>query len=212
MAAVVFDVMGTLFDLAPLRERLGPGALEAWFERTLHSATSLTLAGTFKPFRDIAEAAFGTTAAKLGLEMEPREATDLLSRLPAVPDARRAFETLEDGGIRIATLTNGGEEHTRGLLEAAGLLDDVEAVITVAEVEAYKPHPEPYRRAVERLGLEPQEITLIAAHGWDVIGAQAAGLQAIWIDRLERRWPLPLPEPRRAETLEEAAAMVVETR
>jgi len=30
---VVFDAMGTLFDLAPVRERLGAAATEAWFER-----------------------------------------------------------------------------------------------------------------------------------------------------------------------------------
>jgi FMN phosphatase YigB (HAD superfamily) len=39
---------------------------------------------------------------------------------------------------------------------------------------------------------------LIAAHAWDVLGAQAAGMQAIWVARLERRWPLPL---RQGETV-----------
>jgi hypothetical protein len=52
--AVLFDVIGTLVELTPLRESLGPGALEAWFERLLHSATSLTLAGSFRPFHEIA--------------------------------------------------------------------------------------------------------------------------------------------------------------
>ena len=42
MAAVVFDAMGTLFNLAPLRERLGEAEADAWFERTLHWATLLT--------------------------------------------------------------------------------------------------------------------------------------------------------------------------
>jgi hypothetical protein len=37
-----------------------------------------------------------------------------------------------------------------------------------------------------------------------LVGARAAGLQAVWIDRLERRWPLPLPEPVHATTLVEA--------
>jgi phosphoglycolate phosphatase-like HAD superfamily hydrolase len=48
--AIVFDVMGTLFDLAPVRRRLSElgapeGALEAWLGRMLHSAASLTLRG-----------------------------------------------------------------------------------------------------------------------------------------------------------------------
>jgi hypothetical protein len=100
----------------------------------------------------------------------------------------------------------------RELLERAGLVERVEAIFTVDEVEAYKPHPEPHRQAVDGLGLTRQDVTLVAAHAWDVIGAQAANLQAIWIDRLERRWPFPLPEPRRAGNLEQAAELVVGVR
>ena len=42
MSAVVFDAMGTLFELTPLQERLGAAETEAWFERILHSAATLT--------------------------------------------------------------------------------------------------------------------------------------------------------------------------
>jgi 2-haloacid dehalogenase len=58
--AVVFDAMGTLFDLEPLRPRVEaagapPAALEAWFERILHSGASLTLIEDFRPFSPHAE-------------------------------------------------------------------------------------------------------------------------------------------------------------
>jgi hypothetical protein len=46
--------MGTLFDLAPLRERLGEAATEAWFQRILHSAATVTLLGEFVPFAELA--------------------------------------------------------------------------------------------------------------------------------------------------------------
>jgi 2-haloacid dehalogenase len=207
---VVFDVMGTLFDLGPVRVRLeeigAPGAaLEAWFGRLLHSATSITLSGDFRPFRELAETTLRTTLAQLGVD-ETRAADVLaaLGELDAYPEADAAFARLEEVGVRRATLTNGGEEHTRRLLERAGLADRVEAVITVDEVEAYKPAAAPYRHAAARLQVEPRELTLIAAHAWDVVGARAAGLGAVWIDRLERRWPFPLPEPSRASNLVEA--------
>lgn len=66
--AVVFDVMGTLFDLAPLRRRLSEvgapeGALEAWFGRMLHSAASLTLVGESHPFRAIGGTTLRATLA-----------------------------------------------------------------------------------------------------------------------------------------------------
>jgi hypothetical protein len=51
---------------------------------------------------------------------------------------------------------------------------------------------------------------LIAAHAWDIVGAATAGLDAIWVDRLERRWPLPVGEPqRRAATLLEAVELAL---
>src|SRR5215471_4549511 len=114
--AVVFDAFGTLFSVEPLQRKLRPAALEAWFERLLHSATSLTLAGRFVPFSDLAE-----------------------------------------------------------LLAGAGLADRVSELVSVEEIELYKPHPAVYRHAAERLGVEPRRITLIAAHAWDAVGAKQAG-------------------------------------
>jgi 2-haloacid dehalogenase len=207
---VVFDVMGTLFDLRSVRARFdelgAPGAaLEAWFGRLLHSATSLTLSGEFRPFRELAETTLRTTLAQLSAD-ESRVAHVLaaLGELDPYPEASAAFERLEAAGVRTATLTNGGEAHTRGLLERASLADRVAAVITVDEVEAYKPAAAPYRHAAARLQAEPRELKLIAAHAWDVVGARAAGLHAVWIDRLELRWPFPLQEPLRASNLVEA--------
>jgi 2-haloacid dehalogenase len=212
---VVFDVMGTLFDLGVVRRRLqdlgAPGAtLEAWFGRLLHSATSLTLAGDFRPFRELAESTLRTVLVQL--ELDEARAADVLAALGELdpyPDAGAAFDRIAEAGIGIATLTNGGEQHTRGLLERAGLVERVAAVLTVEEVEAYKPAAAPYRYAADRLGVAPQELTLIAAHAWDVVGARAAGLEAVWVERLERRWPFPLPQPASAPDLERAAEIAV---
>ncbi len=208
MSAVVFDAMGTLFDLEPLRERLGAPALEAWFERVQHSAATLTLTGAFRPFDEVASAAFRTTAARLGLTVEPDEALELLSRLPPAQDAAEAIAAARAAGAEVAVLTNGTEENTRRLLELGAL--PVEHVFATEQVGAYKPAPAPYLDAAERLGLEPRQVTLVAAHGWDVLGALNAGLQAVWVDRDEREWPFPLPEPRGAPSLPEAVALALE--
>jgi 2-haloacid dehalogenase len=214
-AALIFDVMGTLFELAPLRERLqavgAPGAsLEAWFGRLLHTAASLTLAGEFRPFAEIAEASLRTTLAQQGLDED--RATDVIARLGELPpydDAEESLSRAHEAGAAVAVLTNGGEAHTRKLLGSARLDHYIDAFISVEEVRAYKPAPAPYHHAAERLGVDAGNTTLIAAHGWDVVGALSAGLQAIWVDRLERRWPFPFAEPRRASSVAEAVAEVV---
>lgn len=204
---VVFDVMGTIFDLSPVRRELpkfgAPEAsLEAWFGRLLHSAASLTLAGEFAPFRDVARTTLGSTLAQLDVEADGADAVlDAFGRLEPYADAREAFDLFKDAGVPAVTLTNGGRENTEKLLESAGLRTRVREVLTVDDVRAYKPHPEPYRHAARTLGLAPEALTLIAAHGWDVIGARAAGLRAVWIDRLERTWPFPVREPPRAVDL-----------
>jgi FMN phosphatase YigB (HAD superfamily) len=52
-------------------------------------------------------------------------------------------------------------------------------------------------------------VTLVAAHGWDVLGARAAGLDAVWVDRVEHVWPFPSAEPARAPDLERAVELAV---
>jgi 2-haloacid dehalogenase len=212
--AVLFDVVGTLFSLDPLQKKLRATALEAWFERLLHSATSLTLAGQFEPFADVAESTLKTTIAKLGLKQDAKSILAALTQLPPDPDAEAAFDRLERADVLIGTLTNSGEKQTRKLLESAGLEERVAEIVSAEEVELYKPHPAVYRHATERLGVDARSVTLIAAHAWDVVGAKQAGLDAIWLDRLEREWPFPRGKPRTrvAHDLVEAAELVLAKR
>jgi 2-haloacid dehalogenase len=180
---VVFDAMGTLFELTPLQERLGAHATEAWFERILHSAATLTILGEFVPFTELARTTLATTAAKLELELDQDDVLAQLQQLPPAPDARAALELAG----RAFVLTNGGRDGGENLLKAAGLDDLVERVFGVDEVKAYKPDPRPYRLVLDELG----DARLVAAHAWDVVGAARAGMDAVWVNRDERAWPFP---------------------
>jgi 2-haloacid dehalogenase len=107
-------------------------------------------------------------------------------------------------------LTNGGAEQTTKLLADNALDRLVDAIVTVEEVRAYKPDPRVYAHAAGRLGVEPERLVLVAAHAWDVAGARHAGWDAVWIDRVEKVWPLPLEEPgKRAADLDGAARILV---
>jgi 2-haloacid dehalogenase len=215
MPLVVFDALGTLFDLEPARQKLveigaPAAALEAWFERLLHTALALTTVGEFRPFAEIAEATLQTTLAQRDLdESSTADVLACLESLDAYDDAAPALERLGAAGVRIVTLTNGGGEQTKALLERAGVLEHVERVFSVKEVRAYKPDPRTYRHVLDRLQVAAGDATLIAAHAWDVVGAQAVGMQAIWVARLERRWPLPLPQAETVASLVEAVEHVL---
>jgi 2-haloacid dehalogenase len=180
---MVFDAMGTLFDLAPVRKRLGDAATEAWFERLLHSAATVTMLGDFVPFKELARTTLATTTAKLGIDADRDDVLAQLQQLPPADGAREALERADHAFV----LTNGGRESGEKLLENAGLADLVERVFGVDEVEAYKPDPRPYRLVLDDLG----EATLVASHAWDCAGALRAGMSAVWVRSDEKTWPFP---------------------
>lgn len=137
---VAFDVIGTLFDLSPLRERLDglgapPAALQAWLGRLLHAATALTLAGEFRPFQEPAERTLRSLLAQL--ELPPDGADEVppgLAELPPFPEAGTALDTLAAAGVAMIALTNGGELNTRTLLRTAGLDRHIQDVVATEHV------------------------------------------------------------------------------
>lgn len=70
-------------------------------------------------------------------------------------------------------------------------MDDVVSVETAG---ALKPSPRAYAAALEQQGVAAAEAVMVAAHGWDVLGAASAGLRTVFVSRDGRR-PLPA-EPR----------------
>jgi 2-haloacid dehalogenase len=125
-------------------------------------------------------------------------------------EAAGALFLLRDPGLRTGVLTNSPTAGAARSLERAGLRDSFEVVIGSDAVGVFKPHPLVYRYAVERLGAEPGEVCLVAAHGWDVMGAMRAGLRGAWVARGER-WLVPtIPEPdARGDDLEDVARKIV---
>ena len=187
----VFDVNETLLDLAALDgefQRLfgDPGMRVSWFGQLLQSAMVATITGRYTDFGTVGRAALEMTAARLGVELsdEDRDAVvGGMTRLPAHPEVPGALRRLGEGGLRLAALTNSTERVATAQLEHAGLIGSFEAVLSADAVRRLKPAPEPYRMAASRLGVDPSEVLLVAAHAWDVAGALAAGCQAAYVAR-----------------------------
>jgi 2-haloacid dehalogenase len=49
--------------------------------------------------------------------------------------------------------------------------------------KAYKPAPEVYRLALDAAGCAPERVLMVAAHAWDLRGAQAVGMRTAYISR-----------------------------
>jgi 2-haloacid dehalogenase len=120
---------------------------------------------------------------------------DTFRELPPHSDVRPAFERLEAAGIRIVTLTNGAARTTEHLLQRAGLEAFVEQTISIDEIRRWKPRREVYLHAAQVTGVPPARLALVAAHAWDIVGANAAGLITGWVAREETVFHQAMGEP-----------------
>ena len=192
MAGVlVFDVNETLLDLTtlhdPFARAFGDAApMDEWFARLLHGSLVATLTDSYEDFAWIGRRALDAVASRRGRELREAERRAILGtmrELPAHPEVPDALSRLRSAGFPLATLTNSSPEMARAQLEHAGILDLFDQVLSVEEVRRYKPAPEPYHLAAERLGVEPSDVRMVAAHDWDVWGAMQAGCAAAYIAR-----------------------------
>jgi 2-haloacid dehalogenase len=189
--ALVFDVNETLLDLSALR---GPFArafgdvapMGEWFARLLHGSLVATLTDSYEDFATIGRRALAGVASRRGRELPEAERDAILGtmrELPAHPEVPDALSRLRSAGFPLATLTNSSPEMARAQLEHAGILELFGQVLSVEEVRRYKPAPEPYHMAAERLGVDPSDVRMVAAHDWDVWGAMRAGCAAAYVAR-----------------------------
>jgi len=188
---IVFDVNETLLDLAPLRDPFarvfGDAApLGEWFARLLHGSLVATTTDSYEDFASIGKRALDAVASRRGVELVGTERDAILGtmlELPAHPEVPDALVRVRSEGFPLATLTNSSPGMAHAQLEHAGILDLFDQVLSVEEVRRYKPAPEPYLMAGERLGAEPSEMRMVAAHDWDVWGATRAGCAAAYVAR-----------------------------
>jgi 2-haloacid dehalogenase len=188
---VAFDVVETLISLEPLRSRfveigLPAATLERWFTLVLRDGMALTLAGGYQPFPAVAQSALRVIGGGLLADSDVMHVLDGFAELPAQPDAEPAMQILADAGMSIVCLSNGARETTETFLARSGLDRFVDQVISVAEVGRWKPPPEVYRYALDRIGRSAGEVALVAVHAFDCHGAHAAGLTTGWARRHER--------------------------
>lgn len=99
-------------------------------------------------------------------------------------DVTASLDELEVAGIGGAVLTNGDPRQQRLKLERTGLVDRFDRILTPTEVGAPKPRPEAFATACRMLGLDPERTAYVGDNlEVDALGAAAAGLIGIWLDR-----------------------------
>lgn len=146
-----------------------------------------TLTGDYHSFGEIGTAALMMVAKTQGIELAREGAKSAivtpLRSLPPHPEVVKSLETLKADGFRLVSLTNSSAEGAETQLRNAGLTDFLEKRYSVEGVKKYKPHPDTYRMVLNDLGVKPEEVLMVAAHAWDLAGAENVGLQTAFIAR-----------------------------
>jgi 2-haloacid dehalogenase len=187
----VFDVNETLLDLAaldPLFERVfGDASVRRlWFNQMLQSAFVATMTDAYVTFGESAAAALRMTEERQGAEVSEDDRQEILSGLRNLrphPEVPESLDRLLEAGFRLATLTNSTQEVAEAQIENAGLADRFEHILSADTAKRLKPAPAPYRMAARALEIPERRMRLVAAHAWDVAGAQRAGCAAAFVAR-----------------------------
>ena len=188
---LALDLNGTLLDLSALDPHFARAfgsadRRERWFSQLQVLCLTSVATDNYEPFDKLAKAALRLLAAKEGKDLAAAAEKAILSqvtRLPPFPDVREALERLKTAGRRLVALTNGTPKTANAQLKHAGLHGLFEEVLSADEVGRYKPAREPYLLAAETMKVKPRGVLMVAAHGWDLAGAAAAGLRTAFVTR-----------------------------
>ncbi len=212
---VVFDIIGTCFSLEKPRQQLiklgAPDyALELWFAQALRDAFAFSHAGGYRPLKEILQAELPRTLQMLDIELNSSQLSqimDTFSELELQPEAEEAFKVLTTSGWKIIALTNGSKDATRKLLERAGVQKYFAEVYSVDAIALTKTHPDVYKM-IQTDNLE--NVWLVAAHAWDIAGAEGVGMKTAFVTQLEKDYLDVYPQAQiKVENLLEAALQII---
>ncbi|WP_432101008.1 haloacid dehalogenase type II [Streptomyces sp. WAC 04229] len=193
--AVVFDVLGTMVD--------EPGGLRAALREAVPEADAASVGHLLTVWQEHVEHEIG----RIGAKERPYADSRVLDREAAERVAEHAGLTDGDAVARLATagrrlapwddsvaglarlaerfpvlgLSNASRASLLRLNAYAGLR--WHQALSAEDAGAYKPAPEVYRLALGAAGCPPERVLMVAAHAWDLRGAQAVGMRTAYVRR-----------------------------
>ena len=202
VSALTFDIFGTVLDLAG--SLIPP--LDLWL-KNCEASTSLTgervwsqwrLRQRIEQYQDnmlmlghsgylaVKRKALIYTLRSLKVEFSYNQIDEFMEAYQIL----NPFEDAIDGLKRLSTkyklvMLSNGEQHYLEHLAKNRIGIDFDQILSAETVSQFKPHPSVYRFAARKLSLEPQQIMMVAAHSFDILGARHSGLRGAYINRYD---------------------------
>ncbi len=200
--AVLFDSYGTLVSwegvedaVAEVFQRKGvdadPGVFtQLWRSKQLVYIMYNTLVDKgFEPFSFVTRRALHTAARFNDVRLTQPEEDELIQawhELDPYPDVIEGLKAIRALGYPImGPLTNGDNEMVRiGIVDRfAEMGFEFDVYLTADLWGKNKVHPDIYLKSIAKLGLDLDEVVYVCRGQFDIVGAKAAGLRVIWVNR-----------------------------
>ena len=191
--AIAFDAYGTLFDvysIGVLAEDLFPGKgaqlATIWRDKQIEYTRVRTLSDKYANFWQVTVDALTYSCEFLNLDLTEASRDRLMrqySELSAFPENVEQLMRLREAGITLSVLSNGTPWMLEQAMEASGLAEYFEHILSVESVKRFKTAPEAYQMGPDALGSKATNILFVSSNCWDICGATWFGYRTIWLNR-----------------------------
>ena len=216
--ACVFDAFGTLFNLSTpveeIREIAGNQTdqlMTIWRRKQLEYTWLRASMNKYVPFNVVTHQALQLAMRETGLANQ--KLFDLLMPIYLNPscfeDVPKLLSQLKKRDIKTAILSNGTPEMLQSGVDKTNLNNLLDEIISVDSLKTFKPNPLVYQLACDRFALDKSEILFLSSNRWDVAGAGAFGLRAVWVNQYNQEPEVLGPPPfKTIQKLSELAQLV----
>jgi HAD superfamily hydrolase (TIGR02253 family) len=190
--AVLFDLDNTLIDFLKMKKMSVEAAITAMIDAGLpmkKGPATKMLWGLYdeygieygKIFQEFLKKAMGSVDWKILAAGVIAYRNVKSGFLEPYPHVTRTLLTLKDQGYRLAVVSDAPRMKAWLRLTAMRLADFFEVVVTSDDAQGkLKPHPEPYRVALRKLGLRPEEVIFVGDNpNRDILGAGKLGIRTV---------------------------------
>ena len=193
---LTFDCYGTLIDwergiLAAIKPILARHGVERSDDAILELFGELEAAAeaaTYRRYSAVLTDVLAGFAERLGFTLASSEEDALARSVPDWPPFPDTVAALAILGRRYRLVILSNIDDDLFAASARHLKADFAAVITAQQVGSYKPNPNNFRFALEKLGVPSGDILHVAQSLFhDIVPAKEVGLATVWVNRRHDR-------------------------
>ncbi len=190
---LAFDVYGTIINTSGVFDTLehmiddtAKPFMDTWRSKQLEYSFRRGLMKKYADFSVCTKDSLEFCCQMFHTDLSTRQKDALMdeySVLPTFPDVETALKSLKGSGHRLYAFSNGSEKAVSNLLTNAKIIDRFDGIISVENIETFKPNPLVYEYFNRETNSAKSDSWLISSNPFDVIGAISYGMRSAWVQR-----------------------------